>query len=101
MDLPAPLSPVNARTPPCAPRGKVRSSFSIRTKSRIESDCSMALFVVDPEILAGENEVAVGVPIAAREVVTEHGGGLLGLALDAQRHVRLDQPVQCLRHVGG
>src|SRR5471032_1781232 len=105
MDLPAPVSPVSAPRllswgPPAASRANVRSSFSIRTKSRIESDCSMALFGVDPEILAGENQVAVGIPVSAREVVAEHGGGLLGLALDAQRHVALDQPMQRLRYVG-
>jgi hypothetical protein len=41
MDLPAPVSPVSAPSPPLRERTKSRSSFSISTKSRIESETSM------------------------------------------------------------
>src|SRR6266851_1219594 len=116
IDLPAPVSPVSAPSPPSAvpsgPREKLRSSFSIRTKSRIESETSMqgrseqaeepaAILVRRPGTFTGHQEVAVLIPVAAREIVAQHRRRLLGLALHAERQVSLDQAMQRLGHVGG
>ena len=50
---------------------------------------------------AGHQEVAVLIPVAAREVVAQHRRRLLGLALHAERQVALDQAMQRLGHVRG
>src|SRR5258708_14339616 len=110
MALPAPVSPVRAPRLLSEPREKARSSFSIRTKSRIESETNMygrseeaeepaAIFVLRPRALAGHQEIGVLIPVAAREVVAEHSGGLLRLLLDPERQGALDQAVQRLRHL--
>src|SRR5262245_39645721 len=111
MDLPAPVSPVSAPSPPEVERTKSRSSFSISTKSRIESVTSMqgseqaeepaAPLVRRWRAFAGHQVVAVLVPFAAREVVAQHRGRLLRLLLDAERQVALDQAMQRLRDVRG
>src|SRR5262249_28815993 len=105
MDLPAPVSPVS--TPSPRPE-KVRSSFSISTKSRIESETSIGrteqaeeparLLVGWPRPLAGHQEVAVLVPVASGEVVAQHGGRLLRLALHAERQIAFDEAMQRLGH---
>src|SRR6266851_2397569 len=117
IDLPAPVSPVSAPSPPVAAapelREKFKSSFSIRTKSRIESETSMQARSEQAEepaallvgrrraALAGHQVVAVLIPVAARKVVAQHRRRLLRLAFHAERQVALDQAVQRLGHVGG
>src|SRR5579883_2324825 len=50
---------------------------------------------------AGQQRVAVLVPLAAGIVMTEHGGGAARLVDDAEREIALGQAVQCFRDMGG
>src|SRR6202165_4795853 len=108
MDLPAPVSPVST----ARPRENSISSRSIRTMSRIERRASMRdLFLAETQFLEGPGDVGtlvlarletaglykiigVLVPAAVRKIVSQHGGGGLRLADDADRHIGLGQPGQ-------
>src|SRR5882724_4912716 len=114
IDLPAPVSPVSTERP-----GSIsRSRRSMRTTSRIDRFSSIAARRrasqhtsedgVEPgaflphrlQVLAGQQIVAVLVPVAAGVVVAEHGRGGLRLVLDADRQVALGQALERLRNVG-
>src|SRR6202165_1385379 len=106
MDLPAPVSPVST----ARPRKNSISSRSIRTMSRIDRRASMRdQFLTETHFLEGPGNIGtlvlarletaglykiigVLVPAAVRKVVAKHGGGGLGLADDANRHIGLCQP---------
>src|SRR6202795_1514767 len=108
MDLPAPVSPVNT----ARPRENSISSRSIRTMSRIDRRASMRdQFLTETQFLEGPGDVGtfvlarletaglykiigVLVPAAVRKIVSQHGGGGLRLADDADRHIGLGQPGQ-------
>src|ERR1700730_1332916 len=108
MDLPAPVSPVST----ARPRENSISSRSIRTMSRIERRASMRdLFLAETQFLEGPGDVGtlvlarletaglykiigVLVPAAVRKIMSQHGGGGLRLADDADRHIGLGQPGQ-------
>src|ERR1700720_640466 len=108
MDLPAPVSPVST----ARPRENSISSRSIRTMSRIERRASMRdLFLAETQFLEGPGDVGtlvlarletaglykiigVLVPAAVRKIMSQHGGGGLRLADDADRHIGLGEPGQ-------
>src|SRR5882757_9341960 len=110
MDLPAPVSPVST----ARPRENSISSRSIRTMSRIDRRASMrSKFLAETHLLAGPGNVgplilarletaglykirSVLGPAAVRKIVPKHGGGRLGLADDADRHIGLGQARQRL-----
>ena len=48
-----------------------------------------------------QKRIAVLIPLAVGEIVTEHGGGGLRLRHDAEREVGFRQPVQRLLDVAG
>src|SRR3954454_18578908 len=115
MDLPAPVSPVKT----ARPGANSISSRSIRTMSRIDRRASMELYFLaethfleglanpGPLILARFETarfykiIDVLVPATIRKIVPEHGGGRLGLADDADRHIGLGQAVQRLFDMAG
>src|ERR1700674_1468528 len=108
MDLPAPVSPVST----ARPRENSISSRSIRTMSRIERRASMRVqFLAETQFLEGPGDIGplvlarletaglykiigVLVPAAVRKIVSQHGGGGLRLADDADRHIGFGQPGQ-------
>src|SRR6185312_15882514 len=105
MDLPAPVSPVKT----ARPRENSISSRSIRTMSRIERRASMPeKFLAEACLLEGPADpgplilarletaglykiIGVLVPAAVRKIVSEHRGGGLRLADNADRHVGFGQ----------
>src|SRR5262245_37190473 len=113
MDLPAPVSPVNT----ASPEANSISSRSIRTMSRIDRRASMeSNFLLEAHLLEGPADpgslilagldtagfykiIGVLVPAAVRKIVSEHGGGGLGLADDADRHIGLGEPEERLLDV--
>src|SRR5260370_27082885 len=115
MDLPAPVSPVST----ARPRENSISSRSIRTMSRIERRASMRdLFLAEAQFLEGPGNVGtlvlarletaglykiigVLVPAAVRKIVSQHRGGGLRLADDADRHIGFGQPGQRLLDMPG
>src|SRR5258706_6637371 len=115
MDLPAPVSPVST----ARPRENSISSRSIRTMSRIERRASMRdLFLAEAQFLEGPGDVGtlvlarletaglykiigVLVPAAVRKIVSQHRGGGLRLADDADRHIGFGQPGQRLLDMPG
>src|SRR2546423_1924137 len=108
MDLPAPVSPVST----ARPRENSISSRSIRTMSRIERRASMRdLFLAETQFLEGPGDVgtlvlarletaglykiiSVLVPAAVRKIVSQHRGGGLRLADDADCHIAFRQAGQ-------
>src|SRR5467141_364961 len=115
MDLPAPVSPVST----ARPRENSISSRSIRTMSRIERRASMRdLFLAEAQFLEGPGDIGplvlarletaglykiigVLVPAAVRKIVSQHRGGGLRLADDADRHIGFGQPGQRLLDMPG
>src|SRR6202051_2712057 len=115
MDLPAPVSPVST----ARPRENSISSRSIRTMSRIERRASMRnLFLAETQFLEGPGDVGtlvlarletaglykiigVLVPAAVGKIVSQHRGGGLRLADDADRHIGFGQPGQRFLDMAG